>query len=375
MEEKGLEVNVEKTKVMRCRKGGGRWKNVTWKWKGKKLEEVKKYKYLGYVMMANGKCKEHLKERVRKGTAVMREVCGIGKRRFRDDWARRLWLFDKLVWTVMSYGVEIWGWREREEVERMHDRYQRWITGVGWRTPGYLVREELMREKMRGRAGMRAWGYERKLGEGREGEIARWCWEEWREKARRGKVVGECERERREFYEEKGWKIEEVERRREEGEIRGEEIVRREKRWQEEERWGKIEKSRSNVWYSWIKGKGVPGYLKKGWKEKRWQRVARFRLGEEMRSNRYWEEEENRKCRVCGREEETWEHIREECTDWGREKGWRDMVEEVLGEEGGGEEWMRKIEEWRGVGIVGEGEECEKSESEEGGGNGGPRYE
>ncbi|XP_011874237.1 PREDICTED: uncharacterized protein LOC105565552, partial [Vollenhovia emeryi] len=26
MEEKGLEVNVEKTKIVRCRKGGGRWK-------------------------------------------------------------------------------------------------------------------------------------------------------------------------------------------------------------------------------------------------------------------------------------------------------------------------------------------------------------
>ncbi|CAD6229119.1 GSCOCG00012086001-RA-CDS [Cotesia congregata] len=29
-EKKGLEVNVKKTKVMRCRKGGGRRKKVTW---------------------------------------------------------------------------------------------------------------------------------------------------------------------------------------------------------------------------------------------------------------------------------------------------------------------------------------------------------
>ena len=32
---KGLQLNVGKSKIMRCRKGGGRWKNVVWRWKGK----------------------------------------------------------------------------------------------------------------------------------------------------------------------------------------------------------------------------------------------------------------------------------------------------------------------------------------------------
>lgn len=50
---KSLEVNVEETKVLRCRKGGGRWRKVVWKWKEKKIEEVKKFKYLGYMLSAN----------------------------------------------------------------------------------------------------------------------------------------------------------------------------------------------------------------------------------------------------------------------------------------------------------------------------------
>lgn len=41
--------------------------------------------------------------------------------------------------------------------------------GVGRHVPGYLLREELQRDKLRGRAGMRTWSYERKLEEGREG--------------------------------------------------------------------------------------------------------------------------------------------------------------------------------------------------------------
>lgn len=41
---------------------------------------------------------------------VMRGVWRIEKRRFGKDWRIRIWLFDRLVWTVMRCGVEIWGW-------------------------------------------------------------------------------------------------------------------------------------------------------------------------------------------------------------------------------------------------------------------------
>jgi len=37
--------------------------------------------------------------------------------------------------------------------------------------------------------------------------------------------------------------------------------------------------------------------------------VAKFRLGDEMRRGRYWEEEEKRVCRMCEMEEETWKHV------------------------------------------------------------------
>lgn len=45
LERKELELNVEKTKIMRFRKGGERIEKRDWRWKGKKLEEVKEYKY------------------------------------------------------------------------------------------------------------------------------------------------------------------------------------------------------------------------------------------------------------------------------------------------------------------------------------------
>lgn len=80
---------------------------------------------------------------MKKEGGVMREVWEIGKRWFGGKVKRRLWLVDALVWTVMSYEVEVWGWREREKMEKVQERYGRWVLGIDWKTPEYMVREEL----------------------------------------------------------------------------------------------------------------------------------------------------------------------------------------------------------------------------------------
>ncbi|KAL6257812.1 hypothetical protein P5V15_011402 [Pogonomyrmex californicus] len=82
------------------------------------------------------------------------------------------------------------------------------------------------------------------------------------------------------------------------------------------ERWERIENAKYNRWYRYVKGERIPAFLKKGWRENRWRRVARFRLGNEMREGRYWEEKKKRICRLCGGGIKTWEHIWEECRMW-----------------------------------------------------------
>ena len=64
-------------------------------------------KYLGYVFKRHGEQEAHIRDRLRKAKIVVKGVWGIGKRKFRNDWSRRMWLFDTLVWTVMGYRVEI----------------------------------------------------------------------------------------------------------------------------------------------------------------------------------------------------------------------------------------------------------------------------
>lgn len=62
--------------------------------------------------------------------------------------------------------------------------------------------------------------------------------------------------------------------------------------------------------------------MKEGWGERRWKRIAKFRLGGGQREGRYWEDEEKRVCRLCGRKEKTWEHVWVRCKTGGkRERG------------------------------------------------------
>ncbi|KMQ84116.1 myb-binding protein 1a [Lasius niger] len=60
----------------------------------------------------------------------MREAWGIGKRIWGKNWEQSIWLYDTLAWTVMGYGVEICGWKERKEVEEIHKRFLKWTMGV-----------------------------------------------------------------------------------------------------------------------------------------------------------------------------------------------------------------------------------------------------
>jgi len=97
LDKKRVELNAEKTKIVRFRKGGGREKKREWRWKGRRIEEVKEIKYLGYVLQKNGGQEAQVRDRRKRAAVIIGQVWGIGKRRFGRNWGRRLWLFDRLV--------------------------------------------------------------------------------------------------------------------------------------------------------------------------------------------------------------------------------------------------------------------------------------
>lgn len=87
-----------------------------------------------------------------------------------------------------------------EKIERVQERYIRWILEIDERTPGYMIREETKRKKMKTRIRRRAIVFEKKL-EKRRGTLwARRCWEEIKKREKRRGL--EWEEQRKEFYQE-----------------------------------------------------------------------------------------------------------------------------------------------------------------------------
>lgn len=96
--------------------------------------------------------------------------------------------------------MEIWGWKEREGIERLHEIFKMG-KGNGKKYSRLYNEGGNTKREVEGRAGLRTWGYEKRLEEGKGGELARICWEEMRKRARKGKTLGEWEEERKEFWE------------------------------------------------------------------------------------------------------------------------------------------------------------------------------
>jgi len=80
---------------------------------------------------------------------MLRKVWGLGERMCRNDLIRRWMLFKYLVQSVISYGVELWGWEERVELERIMIDYIRWIFRLDFCTPRYIMNRELGLEKLK----------------------------------------------------------------------------------------------------------------------------------------------------------------------------------------------------------------------------------
>jgi len=105
LERKKVDLNREKTKIVRFRKGGMRERKKDWRWKGRRIEEVLlRDKIPGVRTTKEWRAGGASEGQGEEGGG---DFGAIGKKRFGRDWGRRLWLFDRLVWTVMGYWVEV----------------------------------------------------------------------------------------------------------------------------------------------------------------------------------------------------------------------------------------------------------------------------
>lgn len=162
LEKKNMLLSTEKLKILVFEEGRGRKIKREWKWGEGSIEEVKEIKYLGCILQKNGGTEKQILERVKTATIAMKKTWSIGEKLFKDDYGRRVKMFDALVGSVALYGAEIWRWRNEERLDRIKRKYIKWILGLDRSTPNYIVIEETKMKELKTEAMKRAAKFEDK---------------------------------------------------------------------------------------------------------------------------------------------------------------------------------------------------------------------
>ena len=326
LKDRKLDLSTEKTKVMIFNSGGKLGKR-NWKWGKERIEEVKSFKYLGFTFNRKGNYTDHIKEMGRKGRLAANKVWGLGERICKDDFKRRRTLFNYLVKSVMEYGVEVWGWVEKSELEKIWLDYIRWIFGIEFCTPRYIILRELSLKKLKIEWGLRAMRYEKRSRESSKNRLIAACWEE-KDKVEYNSEYGKKDlfsSEREDYFNNLGWGLEAIRTARGEDIDMFRVIREREQDIQEQIIDNKVRNARYNKRYKEL---GIacnkPRYLSNVNMDKSMsgdgiRALIRLRCGNMEEANKYWLEEDVRNCGFCKLGRDNLEHYIGECTvisDW-----------------------------------------------------------
>jgi hypothetical protein len=102
---------------------------------------------------------------LRKANKAVGCVWGIGERKWGGDFRRRMMMFESMIESILMYRAKVWGWKEQERggKERVQEKYLSGVLGVDSETPGYIVRKECRRSRLRVRAVKKVAKFEEKM--------------------------------------------------------------------------------------------------------------------------------------------------------------------------------------------------------------------
>lgn len=320
-QKRSLTVNVEKSKIMKF-SAGGRTSRIVWKYGDDSFEEVKTFQYLGFMFQSNGKLKAHIEHQTSAAKRAISETWSIAERRWTNNFPIRKQMFQSLVVPTMTYGCEVTGFAERDNIEAQARKYFRWTLGLGQGTRKAVLMEEAALTPIWIDTGTRAMRYEEKIAVS-PCKILQHCLSE----VHRGIACNQWTREREEYCRKGGLAGETVAALLREGEVVSNKLRHTQLCAFQQLQWVTINKLR----YASIRPLGTPYYLRHCHKIKL---IARFRCENEEWGRDRWRPE--RRCRICRVAEETLEHQAETCArhligggveDFLNERGlyWREM--------------------------------------------------
>ena len=142
--ENSLSINIDKTKSM-CFSNSGKLIRNCFSINGEPIEDVKQYKYLGFVFTAWGGLKtglSDLHDRGLKAFYTLKKALGYGFYRYPRVSIK---LYEAIVKQILLYGSDYWGAFEvkRNPIEQVHISFCKQLLGVSRRTTNNSVLIEL----------------------------------------------------------------------------------------------------------------------------------------------------------------------------------------------------------------------------------------
>lgn len=138
-----LVVNLDKSKIVIFRKGGGRRsKNENWFIDGREIEIVAKYKYLGMILTPGLSWRDNFCDRVKTAKVSINSSWKSFLHDPAISFSAKYELFKAVARTIVGYGAQVWGYEPHEEVEKFQRYFIKRVLGLPERSPNYMIKIE-----------------------------------------------------------------------------------------------------------------------------------------------------------------------------------------------------------------------------------------
>jgi len=145
----GLNVNIEKTKIMIFKRGGKYRKNSkSFSLNGKTIEIVSQYTYLGITFHASMVFKNTASEMRTKATAAINRIWFTLSKGHSKNLLAANKLFDSIVRATLLYNSHIWGLRYLEVIEKAQSHFLKKYLSLSRISANYLTRLECGRVQL-----------------------------------------------------------------------------------------------------------------------------------------------------------------------------------------------------------------------------------
>ena len=137
-----LDVNLGKTKIIVFRKGGCIEKDVKFSFKGKPIEIVDDYVYLGILMTTSSLFRRQMERAKKKAMEVLYTTLGLIFKTKLASFHAHYTLFESIVKSTLLYSCAVWSHRYKSDLEPVQNNYYRRLLGLHPQLSTAIVRSE-----------------------------------------------------------------------------------------------------------------------------------------------------------------------------------------------------------------------------------------